>query len=102
VVCEFLHGVIIVNAKKLRDYRRSSKYNFLSLWLDPTFPNPRSTALDVSTLLFNITPPTPTQLFQRQGHLVTVKETTAHQKREEKRFGEYVCVRTRQSGDGTS
>jgi hypothetical protein len=28
-----------------------------------------------------------------------VKETTARQKREEKKFGEYVCVRTQQSGD---
>ena len=26
---------------------------------------------------------------------ITVKETTARQKREEKNFGEYVCVRTR-------
>jgi len=32
----------------------------------------------------------------------TVKETTARQKREENKFGEYVCVRTRQSGDRTS
>jgi hypothetical protein len=30
---------------------------------------------------------------------LSVKETTARQKREEKKFGEYVCVRTRQSGD---
>ena len=34
--------------------------------------------------------------------LKSVKETTAHQKREEKKFGEYVCVRTRQSDDRTS
>ena len=32
---------------------------------------------------------------------ITVKETTARQKRGEKNFGEYVCVRTRQSGDRT-
>ena len=31
-----------------------------------------------------------------------VKETTARQKREENKFGKYVCVRTRQSGDRTS
>jgi hypothetical protein len=30
-----------------------------------------------------------------------VKETTARQKWEDKKFGEYVCVRTRQSGDRT-
>jgi hypothetical protein len=32
---------------------------------------------------------------------ITVKETTARQKRGEKNFGEYVCVRTQQSGDRT-
>jgi hypothetical protein len=31
-----------------------------------------------------------------------VKETTTRQKREENKFGEYVYVRTRQSGDRTS
>jgi hypothetical protein len=31
-----------------------------------------------------------------------VKETTARQKREEKKFGEYVRVGSRQSGDRTS
>jgi hypothetical protein len=38
---------------------------------------------------------------QLKSH-VAVKETTACQKREEKKFGKYVCVRTRQSGDRTS
>jgi hypothetical protein len=32
----------------------------------------------------------------------TVKETTARQKQEEKKIGEYICVRTRQSGDRKS
>ena len=34
--------------------------------------------------------------------LTSVKKTTARQQRLEKNFGEYVCVRTRHSGDRTS
>jgi hypothetical protein len=29
-----------------------------------------------------------------QNIVITVKETTARQKQEEKKFGEYICVRT--------
>jgi hypothetical protein len=35
----------------------------------------------------------------KKNFLETVKETTARQKREEKKFGKYVCVRTRQSSN---
>ena len=34
-----------------------------------------------------------------QNIVITVKETTARQKQEEKKFGEYICVRTWQSGE---
>ena len=33
---------------------------------------------------------------------LTVKETIARQKRDENKFGKYVCVTTRHSGDQTS
>jgi hypothetical protein len=35
-------------------------------------------------------------------YTISVKETTARLKSEENKFGKYVCVRTRQSGDRTS